>query len=272
MIDPWLIKFIEKKLKRNFSFHQIKNTLTSSGYDIKTIEEHIKYTNKGKSPKINKTKTFAIILIAIVLLSVFFILANQNIVLTIFNRIAKEDVSFVVGEHIDCNNFDEQGGKEFCLRLTALKENNKQLCDDIKRDEGRDYCVALMNKDFSLCRNITGKITRAKCFGEVAYILSDSSICTSILNNDVKSYCNAISTNKNYLCYNLTLGVLRDDCLLFTAKSSSDDTGCEGIEDLNNRIRCYAIVNDESKSCENINRTIKKNKCFLQIYLDFPQT
>ncbi len=110
----------------------------------------------------------------------------------LFEGIKNEGISY-------CYSVDGSIFKSVCIVISAAREKNVSLCDEInKKDPFYDECIELVaatNKDISVCNKIkynpdqVYSLGRDRCIGRVAMITKNLSLCDKTIEPAGKEGC-----------------------------------------------------------------------------------
>ena len=91
-----------------------------------------------------------------------------------------------------CNDSPD---KELCYVRNAIKSNDINFCDNVKNIFNKKICVGIVNRDFSICNNVTFSDApefsdpRSSCYIDLAKGLKNVAICDNIINENYKNTC-----------------------------------------------------------------------------------
>lgn len=152
--------------------------------------------------------------------------------------------------------------------LTANEKKAVSICDKLTRKEWKDRCLAVINKDFSLCTGLlSDKYQDAVCYRVIAVAKADPLICEKIEVSKDRCYAEAAKTKPDMsLCDKVIEKNFKNRCYWNIAEAKQDFSFCEKItDDQDWRNRCFATMKNNSLLCDKIDQQFEKNICYLDI-------
>jgi len=142
------------------------------------------------------------------------------------------------------------------------KKMNEALivCQKIANSKSKDYCIALIKGDFSICEDkLEEGLSKDTCYYSMANITKDISLCEKI---SYKDFCLAVLTGDYEKC---KMTNNEDDCYKEIALLTKDFLGCERISDKKIFNICSAYTKLDVSFCEEFERMNDKEYCYINI-------
>ncbi len=145
-------------------------------------------------------------------------------------------------------------------QTSSVEKINKALsvCQEIKNDESKNYCIAIVNSQSSICENKPEGGVRDACFLSFAQQNKDISLCGKTSYND---FCSAVVAKDYKKCESTTN---KDNCYKEIAISAKDALGCKQI--LNKQVAdlCFAYATPDVNFCNEFSGA-NKNNCYINV-------
>ncbi len=188
----------------------------------------------------------------------------------LFEVIKNEGISY-------CYSVDGSIFRNVCIVITAAREKNVSLCDNInKSDSFYDECIGLVaatNKDISVCYKIeydhdrVYSLGRDRCIGKIAMITKNLSLCDKTIEPDGKEGCiEGIATKMEdvTVCNKISTIEERENCIFNVATVLEDTSLCEKISTNKDKELCFtsiASIREDFTICQKIFDNERKEGC-----------
>jgi hypothetical protein len=130
-----------------------------------------------------------------------------------------------------------------CYRIVATATENVSVCSKIETEDGRIFCHALLEGNYSKCAIIKEGMIRWPCFAEFAVSTENLSICASLKAVDQSECYNFAASKKQdpSVCDKTSPGRL-DMCYIWVAVSQGNSSLCDKVQGDLGRDVCYQSV------------------------------
>jgi len=125
---------------------------------------------------------------------------------------------------------------ETCFIEVAKSNGDSLLCEEIPRNNTRDYCyrgIAYNSNDSSICEKIIGEDEYARdgCFSNIAENSQDAAYCSKIVNKDMSIWCEVHILKNWERCEEIEKDVYSNGCFSIWAIETGDISICDKLTD-----------------------------------------
>lgn len=165
-----------------------------------------------------------------------------------------------IADYEGVNNI-EYSPRDVCIYNLSLELRKPELCEKIPISFFKEYCntkvythIATLQKNVSICHNMTDKLAIAGCYSRVAYSQRDLSVCDKIANlsddaslvayaQTYKAECYrniAFNLTNILVCQEIQVGYIRDTCIEDISYHLKKPEYCNYISDKSTKERCQS--------------------------------